>query len=259
MYEFKEKTWILYPSEAFDDFECIMSWELVTIVAESNSWKTTFALDLIKRNAENGVKGYYINLEFPMETMWQSRRLWFNGKTKSNLTNLNELSDKDKKDMNKFVSEQLNKYKYFNSPNWISLQKLEQIIEVAAMEWFKIIVIDSFSMVQGNAWNEARGNQNKCMQELQELAQRLDVAIIVLHHTNRQGTWEWSQKIMDLSNVMIVISKEVDAEWEEYRNYALIKDKYVTNKEIDVYYYGWQYVRDWFWPNARLGSSNKPF
>jgi hypothetical protein len=50
------------------------------------------------------------------------------------------------------------------------------------------------------------------MQSLQELAQRLDIAIVVLHHTNRTGTWEGSQKIMDLSNVMIVISKEVDAE-----------------------------------------------
>ena len=74
------------------------------------------------------------------------------------------------------------------------------------------------------------------MRALQELAQRLDVAIVVLHHTNRQGTWEGSQKIMDLSNVMIVISKEMDAEGEQYRNYALIKDKYVSNKEIDVYY-----------------------
>ena len=50
------------------------------------------------------------------------------------------------------------------------------------------------------------------MKALQELAQKLDIAIVVLHHTNRQGTWEGSQKIMDLSNVMIVISKEVDAE-----------------------------------------------
>lgn len=74
------------------------------------------------------------------------------------------------------------------------------------------------------------------MKALQELAQKLDIAIVVLHHTNRQGTWEGSQKIMDLSNVMIVISKEVDAEGEEYRNYALIKDKYVTNRDVDVYY-----------------------
>ena len=242
-YEFKEKTWILYPSEAFDDFECIMSGELVTIVAESNSWKTTFALDLIKRNADNWIKGFYINLELPMETVWQSKWLWFHNKSKACLTNLETLSEEEKKDMNRYVSDNLSKYKYHSSPNWMSIQKLTQLICTCAMEWFKLIIVDSFSMIHGNAWNDARGNQNKCMQELQELAQRLDIAIVVLHHTNRQWTWEGSQKIMDLSNVMLVISKEKDAEWEEYRNYALIKDKYVTNKDVDVYYRGGRYER----------------
>ena len=242
MYEFKPKTWILYPSEAFDDFECIMTWELVTIVAESNSGKTTFALDIIKRNAGK-VKGFYINLEFSMETMWQSRRLWFNNKSKSCLTNLELLTDQEKDDMAKYVSSNLSMYDYYSNPNWISLQKLQQIIEVSAMDWYKLIIIDSFSMIEGNSWNDARWNQNKCMKALQELAQKLDIAIVVLHHTNRQWTWEGSQKIMDLSNVMIVISKEVDAEWEEYRNYALIKDKYVTNRDVDVYYRWWRYER----------------
>ena len=240
-YEFKEKTWILYPSEAFDCFECMMTWELITIVAESNSWKTTFALDLMKRNAEHWIKGYYINLEFPMETMWQSRWLWFHWKSKSCLTDLNKLTDEEKADMQDYVSQQLELYKYCSMPNWIGLPKLEQIIEVAAMDWFKLVIIDSFSMITWNAGNDARWNQNKCMQTLQELAQRLDIAIIVLHHTNRSWTWEGSQKIMDLSNVMIVISKEKDADWEEYRNYALIKDKYVTNKDVDVYYHWGRY------------------
>lgn len=243
MYEFKEKTWILYPSEAFDDFECIMTGELVTIVAESNSWKTTFALDLIRRNADNWIKCYYINLEFPMETVWQSKRLWFHNKSKNCLTNLESLSEEEKEDMENYVTRNLEKYNYYSQPNWMSIQNLEQVICTIAMEGYKLIVIDSFSMIHGNAWNDARGNQNKCMQSLQELAQRLDIAIVVLHHTNRTGTWEWSQKIMDLSNVMIVISKEKDAEWEEYRNYALIKDKYVTNKDVDVYYRWGRYER----------------
>lgn len=242
-YEFTPKTWILYPSEAFDDFECIMSWELVTIVAESNSWKTTFALDLIRRNADNWIKGYYINLEFPMETMWQSRWLWFHGKSKACLTDLSMLTPEEQQDMQKYVTSNLNKFKYYSSPNWMSIQKLEQLIYTIAMEWFKLVVIDSFSMIHWNSWNDARWNQNKCMQTLQELAQDLDLAIIVLHHTNRTGTREGSQKIMDLSNVMIVISKEKDAEWEEYRNYSLIKDKYVTNRDVDVYYRWWRYER----------------
>ena len=243
MYKFNQKIWLEYPAECFSDFECIMSWELATIIAESNSWKTTFALDMITKNAKRGIKGYYINLEFPIETMWQSRWLWFHGKTKKDLTSLWWLSDDEIKDLEDYVNANLSEIEYYNNPTGINLDMLCQVIELQAIAWYKFFVIDTFSRIHGNSWNDARGNQNKCMEALQELAQKLNVAIIVLHHTNRQGTWEGSQKIMDLSNVFIVISKQVDAEWEEYRNYKLMKDKYVVNKEVDVYYRWWRYER----------------
>ena len=247
MYEFKKKVAIDYPSDAFDEFECIMTWELATIIAESNSWKTTFALDMIDRNSKKWVKWFYINLEFPIETMRQSRWLWFHGKTKKDLTEDWNLTEEEIKDMEEYINNNLSKFQYFNSPNWISLQKLEQIIEVAAMDGFKFFVVDTFSRIHGNLEKDSRNNQNKCMEELQELAQRLNVAIVMLHHTNRQWTREWSQKIMDLSNVFIVISKETDWDEQEYRKYKLMKDKYVVNKEVDVYYYWWKYVKDWLW------------
>lgn len=243
MYQFKKKQAISYPAEAFDDFECIMTWELATIIAESNSGKTTFALDMIERNTEKWIKGFYINLEFPIETMRQSRWLWFHNKTKKDLTDLWNLTDSEIKDMENYINRNLNSFQFFNSPSGISLQRLEQIIQVWAMDWFQLFVIDTFSRIHWNLEKDSRNNQNKCMEELQELAQKLNVAIVMLHHTNRQWTREWSQKIMDLSNVFIVISKEMDAEMEEYRHYALLKDKYVMSKEVDVYYRWWRYER----------------
>ena len=257
MFELKERIAIDYPSEAFDEFECILTWELATIIAESNSWKTTFALDMIERNAKKWVKWYYINLEFPIETMWQSRWLWFHWKTKRDLSVESTLTDTDKQDMKNYIQDKLNKFKYYNSPNWISLQRLEQVIEVASMDWYKLFVVDTFSRIHWNLEKDARNNQNKCMEELQELAQRLNVAIVMLHHTNRSWTWEGSQKIMDLSNVFIVITKMDDGD-EEYRNYKLMKDKYVVNKEVDVYYYWWKYVKDWLWATSRVDNA-KPF
>lgn len=258
MFELKERIAIDYPSEAFDEFECILTWELATIIAESNSWKTTFALDMIERNAKKWIKWYYINLEFPIETMWQSRWLWFHWKTKRDLSVESTLTDRDKQDMKNYIEDKLNKFKYYNSPNWISLQRLEQVIEIWAIEWYKLFVVDTFSRIHWNLEKDARNNQNKCMEELQELAQRLNVAIVMLHHTNRSWTWEGSQKIMDLSNVFIVITKMDDGD-EEYRNYKLMKDKYVVNKEVDVYYYWWKYVKDWLWTTWGLGNTNKPF
>lgn len=250
MYEFKKKIAIDYPWDAFNDFECIMTWELATIIAESNSWKTTFALDLIEKNSKKGIKGFYINLEFPIETMRQSRWLWFHWKTKRDLTEDGNLTDEEIKDLEKYINTNLNKFRYYNSPNWITLQKLEQIIEVASMDGYKLFVIDTFSRIQGNLEKDARNNQNKCMEELQEIAQRLNIAIIMLHHTNRAWTWEGSQKIMDLSNVFIVITKMDDGD-EEYRNYKLLKDKYVVNKEVDVYYYWGKYVKDGLWTDGK--------
>lgn len=259
MYQFKKKIAIDYPSEAFSEFECIMTGELATIIAESNSWKTTFALDMIEKNSQKGIKWYYINLEFPIETMWQSRWLWFHGKTKKDLTEDWNLTDAEIRDMEDYINMNLSKFKYYNSPNWITLQKLEQIIEIWAIEWYKLFVVDTFSRILWNLEKDARNNQNKCMEELQALAQRLWIAIVMLHHTNRAWTREGSQKIMDLSNVFIVISKEEDAEGEQYRNYALLKDKFVVNKEVDVYYYWWQYVKDWLWTNRGHRDTDKPF
>lgn len=247
MYEFKKKIAIDYPSEAFDEFECIMTWELATIIAETNSGKTTFALDMIDRNSKKWIKGFYFNLEFAIETMWQSRWLWFHNKTKKDLTEDWNLTEEDIADMENYINNNLSKFQYYNSPNWISLQKLEQIIEVAAMDNFKFFIVDTFSRIHWNLEKDSRNSQNKCMEELQELAQRLNVAIIMLHHTNRQWTWEGSQKIMDLSNVFIMITKEEDGEWQEYRKYKLMKDKFVVNKEVDVYYYWGKYVKNWLW------------
>jgi hypothetical protein len=71
---------------------------------------------MISRNSKNGVKGFYINLEFPIETMWQSRWLWLHGKTKRNLTDLDPLSSDEIKDLENYVNTNLSKFKFYNSP-----------------------------------------------------------------------------------------------------------------------------------------------
>ena len=237
------KKWFLYPSEAFDSFECFMSGELVTIVAESNSGKTTFAMDIISRNADRWCKGFYINLEFPIETMWQSRWLWLNWKSKLNLTDIAPLTKEENDQMDAYVKQMLGKFDYYNEPNWIELDKLLQIISLKAMEGYDLIVIDTFSRIHGNLdANTARTSQNRCMEQLQEIAQRLWLAIVVLHHTNRAWTFEGSQKIMDLSNVFIQIEKDIDAEDVEYRRYTLSKDKFINKKTLELYYKWWEYL-----------------
>lgn len=242
MYKYKPKQWFLYPNPVFDDvFQMLFEGELATVVAEANSWKTTFALEMIDRNAEQGVKWYYINLEFPITTTYERRWLWYHNKMKSDLSSNKPLTEEEKADIERYVNEQLNKYDYLNEPNWIDLDKLMKYIEIQALAWYKLFVVDTFSRIHWNTNDNARGNQNKCMEVLQELVQRLNIAIVMLHHTNRSWTREWSQKIMDLSNVFIVIERDYNGVWEPLTKYKLMKDKYTANSELSLYYRNWKY------------------
>ena len=240
----EQEKWFVYPSKAFDEFECFMSWELVTIVAETNSGKTTFAMDLLKRNSSLGRKCFYINLEFDIRNVWKDKWLWFHWKSKTNLTDLDPLTKEEIEDMNQYIEQNLKLFDSYSNVRWLGLQELEVLIEEKAALGYELFVIDTFSRIHGNLdSNTARSSQNKCMEEMQEMVQRLWIAIVMLHHTNRKWTFEWSQKIMDLSNVFILIQKETDCDDKPYRRYVLSKDKFVHNKEICAYYKMWEYEK----------------
>ena len=124
----------------------------------------------------------------------------------------------------------------------MDLEELEELITKKADEWYELFVIDSFSKIHWNLdWKNARWFQNRCMEEMQELVQKLNVAVVMLHHTNKNWTFEWTQKIADLSNVFILIQKEESDYWEEYRKYILSKDKFVHNKVVNAIYRKWVY------------------
>lgn len=236
--------WFLYADEVFDEFECFLSWELVTLVAETNSWKTTFAMDMMARNANRGRKWLYINLEFPAETTWKNRWLRVHGKSKQNLSDLAPLTESEEAEMNAYVKEKMKMFDTFSEPNWMDLQDLEKLIYDKTEQGYELFMIDSLSRIHGNTDGQnSRGYQNKCMEDLQEMVQKLDIAIVLLHHTNKFWKFEWSQKIADLSNVFMFIQKEQDDYWWECRRYLLYKDKFVTTKELKVRYTGWKYEK----------------
>lgn len=240
-----EKKWFLYPSDKFNEFEWFMSWDLVTIIAPSNSGKTTLALDIIKRNAKLGRKWMYINLEFEIATVPRGRWMWAHWKNKMDLTDLGTMTDEEKADMDKYIKDYLSEFDYYNNPNGLELDKLVSLIRKKAEEGYELFVIDTFSKILWNLNSQtARTNQNKCMEVFQSLVQELNIAVVMLHHTNRQGTREWSQKIMDLSNVFITIEKSDDGTWIPSRIYKLMKDKYTPDKEIELRYNvkTWEYL-----------------
>lgn len=233
----KEKKWFLYPSDKFNCFEGFMSGDLVTIVAPSNSWKTTFALDILRRNAKMWRKWMYINLEFEIATVPRNRWLWEHWKWKMDLTDIWTMTEEEKKDMEKYIQDYLSEFKYYNNPDWLELDKLIDLIKKKEEEWYDLFVIDTFSRILWNLNSDtARTSQNKSMEALQALVQELNIAIILLHHTNKLGKFEGSQKIMDLSNVFIMMDKEDDGCWMPCRIYKLMKDKYTPDCELTLWY-----------------------
>ena len=226
-----------YYPKWFEKFNSFLSGELVTIVAPSNSWKTTFAMDIIKRNTAEWRKCFYINWEFRIETVWVNRWLWKHWKTKEALWDKNPLSPDERKDMEKYVADSLWQFWYDCSPMGYKLDELVELITEKTKEWYELFVIDSLSKIQWNLTNEARSHQNQTMETFLALVQKLNIAVILLHHTNKFGKFEGSQKIFDFSNVFITMAKnEDDFTHIPSRIFKLEKDKYVNDVELEMYY-----------------------
>lgn len=233
----------VYWNKTFDAFECTMSWELVMVVSKTNSWKTTFAMNMLQENKKLGKEWFYINLEFAIETVAQERRLSFNWRSKINLTDLSPLTAEEKKQMDAYVKSYLSRFKYHNAVEGATIEELIDIMLQQLDKNIKLFVIDTFSRIKGNLDGaNAHRSQNATMEKLQEFAQNTGACVIVLHHTNKTWVFEGSQKIMDLSNVFISISREPDARWDMKTKFTLTKDKFVHNTEIVCDYVQGEYV-----------------
>lgn len=233
-----KRQWFLFPDDIFDlPFDCIMSGELVTIVAESNTGKTTFAMDMIYRNVERGKKCLYINLEFGIEQVATNNRLFLNGKRKSNLTDLDPLTYEEQSKLNEYVKWYLGRFEHISSPWWIEPEELYNLLIQKSNEWYDFIVIDTFAMINGNSDEKSWTNQNKVMKNLQEIVQNTWLCILQLHHTNKWWQMEWSKKILNLSNTLITMNMKFDdMDNTAYTEATLTKDKFTSRKMIEFHW-----------------------
>ena len=200
-------------------------------------------MNMLQENKKLGKEWFYINLEFAIETVAQERRLSFNWKSKINLTDLSPLTAEEKKQMDAYVRSYLSRFKYHNAVEGATIEELIDIMLQQLEKNIKLFVIDTFSRIKGNLDGaNAHRSQNATMEKLQEFAQNTGACVIVLHHTNKTWVFEGSQKIMDLSNVFISISREPDSRWDMKTKFTLTKDKFVHNTEIVCDYVQGEYV-----------------
>lgn len=235
--------WYIFWFPVFEELECLTSGELVIVYSKSNSGKTTMCMNMIKQNAKLGRKSFYINLEFDIRTVARNRWLFDNGKSKINLTDLEPLTDDEQMRMDLFITNYLNSFDYYNAPQGIDLDWLVDKIVEKYEEWYELFVVDTLSRIQGTLDASSKySKQNEIMEKLQELVQNTGICLILLHHTNKKGELEGSQKIVDLANVVIQLKKEEDPFGDTISKLLLEKDKYVDYKEIEFIYKNGQYL-----------------
>lgn len=233
----------IYGNKTFDKFGCMMSGELVVIVSKTNSWKTTFAMNLLQENEKINKHWFYINLEFPIETVAKKRWLDYNNKSKIHLTDLQPLTIDEQKDMDRYVKNYISRFSYHNAPQGIAIDELIEVMLEQLEKNINLFVIDTFSRITGNLdWANAHRSQNLTMEKLQEFAQNTGACVILLHHTNKTWVFEGSQKIMDLANVFISIEKTEDPFGTPKTKFVLSKDKFISNLEIRTDWLKWEYV-----------------
>lgn len=225
----------------FDELGCMYKWDVATLIAQWNSWKTTFALDICRRNEAEWHKCFYLNLEFALETTFESR---WQSKHWLDKIAFTEISKEDKVAMKAYVDNELSKI-HHETIKLITLNELLKKLLELKQEWYELVVIDTFSKIEWNTWGNSWQCQNKCMIELEHFAQQTWMVLLLLHHTNKLWKFSGSQKIYDLSKVVYAITR-IEWEWLEWwRDYTCLKDKYGCMwKTIRAGYEQWKYVLD---------------
>lgn len=238
--------WFEYPSEVFEDFDCMTTWEYILVHSWTNVWKSTF-VNAIAKKAANKTKVAYINLEFPIDKMLEiffKRKI---GCTDKNIvrkwTDLDPYTLEQKEWLRRYIEKSRETLDYIELPQWTPLEIVEEHIFKLYEQWYRMIVLDSLSSIDD--FTENIQTQVKVAKRIHEIPKVIDIALIVIHHNNKD--WKklsWVQKIEDLANRRISIKKMISDWWWYYREFVLEKSKeHSETIKIPVAFYNWEYVK----------------
>ncbi len=124
---------------------------------------------------------------------------------------------------------------------WTPIADIIELIWDLYSKWYRLFVVDSFSSIW-SAKDDLKA-QNEVISAFHEIVKKLSILIVWVHHFNKYS-WKssWSQKIEDLSNVVINLTPKIDHNWCSYREIAIIKDKnFWEQKEIKVVFQHGEY------------------
>lgn len=236
-----------YPDPIFDkDFQALRSGELCLVASPTNSGKSTFVQGIFSRNKEKH-KCLYINLEFDLERWWsdaRKRSKWMQVKIK--WSKEDPYTDYEEAELKNYIAKCRSKMDILDMSQGTKLEDIINKINEYIVKGYSLFAIDTFSSIEKA---DDYDKQNLIMRTLHDLCKITGACIIAVHHYNKLAkTISWSQKLSDLSNVVITLFPEEI--WAKTAvKYTLLKDKaffWVIHKIL---------IMEW-WKYTEIAESN---
>lgn len=239
--------WYYYPHWPFTDiFWWVKSEELVLVSAWPNHWKTTFVINMLKRNQSIWKKVAIINMEFELNQTFHNeffKARWYkHSELKLLWTDLHPLDPKVKNELDAYISKRRKEIAIFDMWQGTLKEDIIKKCEELARQWYSMVAIDSL-------WSIGR-----CAEDSKYLIDTLKdfrnwctaswQVVVMIHHFNKARTdYSGSWKARDLCNVTLEIIPATDTSMEYYRVFRLSKDKpHEITLYAHCYYQWWKYV-----------------
>jgi molybdopterin-guanine dinucleotide biosynthesis protein len=182
----------------------------IILAGKAGSGKTTFTMDVAIKNAEKGHKVLYLSLEDDTNNIFSRRARAFAGITKVKWVN------KD------FAPPQLAAYKrkvreFQTMKNLTAFGLHGQIKTTDAIAEFilkrapDLVIIDNFNLLESENTNKTElDNDKEHSKFFMEFTTNHKIPVIMIHHKNKNAGIRGSQKIIDLSDITLDLTRHDD-------------------------------------------------
>lgn len=227
------RIWYRYPWDYLcEEFWSLVSWEIVLIAAPTNVGKTSMGVSILRENLDK--KAALLNMEFDISDTYRFQFLrskWYkDSQLKAVWTNLMPIDESLKNEIDAFVDKKMSDIPTFTMHQDVPIDDVMVKLDEMIGKWYSMIMVDSLSSIK---WWNTNEWQELIMKYFRNFATDTWVCLLVIHHFNKSWKTEsGSQKISDLSNVVLHMFPAEDWNWWKYRVIVLKKDKAHSDRVI---------------------------
>lgn len=231
----------------------IFGWELLVVWWESGIWKSTFINQICTNVSNQWFRVVKYSLENRLESSAKEELFYTINRIRRNSCKApyirwpfiaNEYSekwkraDRDYKDLLKLAYERLSKVPIIelDKDRWVTIQDMVKLIEEEVANWTKLFVIDHLHYFVFEDSDRLDLQIKNVMHDLNELARKHNIAIIIVAHYRNTTGWEkWKEMVpnpwyfRDSSSLKQVAHKIIQIVRDE--------DQIDCDKEITIFYF----------------------